>query len=60
MKDGHYLVLKGYGWMLKELALKESERVFDYLRENKAVMPRVAFRYAMQKMDVDKKRILMR
>jgi len=28
MKDGHYLVLKGYGWMLKELALKESERVF--------------------------------
>jgi len=59
MKDGHYLVLKGYGWMLKELASKEPDRVFDYLMENKAVMPRVAFRYAMQKMDADKKRILM-
>ena len=59
MNDGHYLVLKGYGWMLKELAVQEPQRVFDYLTEHKTVMPRVAFRYAIQKMDADKKRILM-
>jgi len=27
--------------------------------ENKAVMPRAAYRYALEKMDADKKRILM-
>ena len=55
MKDGHYLVLKGYGWMLKELSLKEPELVFEYLMKNKDIMPRIAFRYAMQKMSGDKK-----
>ena len=59
MNDEHYLVLKGYGWLLKEFAHKEPELVFDYLMEHKVIMPRVAFRYAMQKMDADKKRILM-
>ena len=59
MRDEHYLVLKGYGWMLKEFASKEPEHVFNYLMKNKTVMPRIAFRYAMQTMDTDKKRILM-
>ena len=59
MTDEHHLVLKGYGWMLKMLSTKEPELVFDYLLKNKAVMPRVAYRYALEKMDADKKRILM-
>ena len=59
MTDEHHLVLKGYGWMLKMLSTKEPGLVFDYLLKNKAVMPRVAYRYALEKMDADKKRILI-
>ena len=59
MSDEHYLVLKGYGWMLKTLSVKEQELVFNYLLKNKAVMPRIAYRYALEKMDADNKRVLM-
>lgn len=59
MKDEHHLVLKGYGWMLKTLSTKEPELVFEYLMKNKTVMPRVAYRYALEKMDSSKKKILM-
>jgi len=59
MTDEHDLVRKGYGWMLKVLSIKEPELVFDYLMKNKAVMPRVAYRYALEKMAADKKKILM-
>ena len=59
MIDEHDLVRKGYGWMLKILSVKEPELVFDYLLQNKAAMPRVAYRYALEKMDAEKTRILM-
>lgn len=59
MQDEHDLVRKGYGWMLKVLSEKEPELVFDYLMEHKDTMPRVAFRYALEKMDEDRRRILM-
>jgi len=59
MSDKHKLVLKGYGWMLKALSAKEPEFVFMYLMKNKLTMPRLAYRYAMQKMDADKKMILL-
>ena len=45
--------------MLKVLSMKEPELVFDYLLKNKAVMPRVAYRYALEKIDTEKKIILM-
>ena len=59
LTDEHDLVRKGYGWMLKILSHKEPQMVFDYLVKNKDVMPRVAFRYALEKMDKGKKEILM-
>ncbi|MDR1687983.1 MAG: DNA alkylation repair protein [Clostridiales bacterium] len=59
MLDEHDLVRKGYGWMLKVLSIKEANIIFDYLLKHKAVMPRVAFRYALEKMDAEKKNILM-
>jgi 3-methyladenine DNA glycosylase AlkD len=59
MKDREELVLKGYGWMLKELSKKEPELVYDYLKKNKDNMPRVAFRYALEKMDKERKTELM-
>ncbi|MDR1739855.1 MAG: DNA alkylation repair protein [Bacteroidales bacterium] len=61
--DKDDLVQKGYGWMLKAASLsepiaKESEKtkrehlkaVFDYVMKHKAVMPRTALRYAIEKM----------
>jgi len=59
MKDEHDLVRKGYGWMLKILSIKEPSLVFEYLLKNKTVMPRVSYRYALEKMDIEKKKILM-
>lgn len=59
MKDDNDLVRKGYGWMLKVLSLKEPEQVYKYLMNNRDVMPRVSFRYAMEKMSKDKKEKLM-
>jgi len=59
MEDEHDLVLKGYGWMLKILSIKEPVLVFEYLLKNKSIMPRVSYRYALEKMDIKKKKILM-
>ena len=59
MQDGHYLVLKGYGWMLKMLSQKEPEKVSEYLIKHKDIMPRISFRYAVEKMDKAQKEYLM-
>lgn len=59
MNDEHHLVLKGYGWMLKVLSEVNQEAVYNYLLKNKSFMPRVSFRYAMEKFDKDNKDILM-
>ncbi len=59
MKDSEDLVLKGYGWMLKELSKKEPVLVYDYLMKNKDDMPRVAFRYALENLDKERKTELM-
>jgi len=59
MKDEHHLVLKGYGWMLKVLSQVEKDKVYEYLLKNKNIMPRVAFRYALEKVDEETRRRLM-
>ena len=59
--DQDDLVQKGYGWMLKAASetYKKSEtyqkKVFDYVMKHKAVMPRTALRYAIEKMPADMK-----
>jgi 3-methyladenine DNA glycosylase AlkD len=59
MKDNHHLVLKGYGWMLKVLSQYKTNNVYNYLSKNKSIMPRMAFRYALQKFDKESKSQLM-
>lgn len=60
LTDKHDLVQKGCGWMLKTLSMKEPEAVRNYLIKNKDLMPRVTFRYALEKMDSETKQALMR
>jgi len=51
--DGDDMVQKGYGWMLKVASQAHREEVFDYVMRHKAVMPRTALRYAIEKMPPD-------
>lgn len=59
MNDSHHLVLKGYGWMLKVLSQTEQKNVYEYLIKNKDAMPRVSFRYALEKFNKELKLRLM-
>ncbi len=58
--DSHDLVLKGYGWMLKVLSQSEPQPVIDYLAIKKGTMPRISFRYAIEKLDPAVKQQLMK
>jgi 3-methyladenine DNA glycosylase AlkD len=59
--DKDDLVQKGYGWMLKEASKLHQQEVFDYILYKKAVMPRTALRYAIEKMPPEfKKRAMER
>ena len=66
--DKEDIVQKGYGWMLKAASMSESfvkgsdavkkqhlDAVFNFVMKNKAVMPRTALRYAIEKMPAELK-----
>lgn len=58
-RDPEDLVLKGYGWLLKEASKQQPDAVFDYLQQRKATMPRLALRYAAEKLpEVQRKAVL--
>ena len=50
LMDKDDLVQKGYGWMLKAASEAHQQEVFNYLMSRKKMMPRTAFRYALEKM----------
>lgn len=60
MTDGHDLVQKGYGWMLKCLSQMDNQAVKEYLTANHSRMPRTAYRYALEKFDKATRDELMR
>ncbi len=60
MFDGVDLVLKGYGWLLKEATKHYQQEVFDYVVSHKQEMPRVALRYAIEKLPKNMKDIAMK
>jgi len=59
LSDKEDMVQKGYGWMLKAASKPFQKEVFDYVVRNKAVMPRGALRYAIEKMPKELKVIAM-
>ncbi len=59
LTDDEDLVQKGCGWMLKVIANKHQNLVFDYVQKNKKTMKRMILRYAIEKMPLEKKKILM-
>jgi 3-methyladenine DNA glycosylase AlkD len=59
LTDGDDLVQKGYGWLLKDTAMKHQLEIFDYVMKNKEIMPRTALRYAIERMPSELKRRAM-
>ena len=57
--DKDDMVQKGYGWMLKAASEAHQKEVFDYVISKKAVMPRTALRYAIEKMPKELKQAVM-
>ena len=55
LEDDDDLVRKGYGWLLKAASQAYPQEVFDYVMARKARMPRVALRYAIEKLPADQK-----
>ncbi|MCD7971622.1 MAG: DNA alkylation repair protein [Candidatus Azobacteroides sp.] len=60
LTDKDDLVQKGYGWMLKAASEAHGKEVFDYVVSKKAVMPRTALRYAIEKMPAEWKKKAMK
>jgi 3-methyladenine DNA glycosylase AlkD len=59
LHDEDDLVRKGYGWMLKEASRLHRNEVLEYVVRNRATMPRVALRYAIELMPDDMRRTAM-
>jgi 3-methyladenine DNA glycosylase AlkD len=53
--DQDDMVQKGYGWMLKAASHMHQKEVFGYIMKKKAIMPRTALRYAIEKMSKELK-----
>jgi 3-methyladenine DNA glycosylase AlkD len=59
LTDADDMVQKGYGWLLKSASAAREQEVFDYVMKNKSVMPRIALRYAIEKMSAERKKLAM-
>lgn len=58
--DKDDMVQKGYGWMLKVSSQTYQKEVYEFVIANKAVMPRTALRYAIEKMPPDLRKEAMK
>jgi 3-methyladenine DNA glycosylase AlkD len=59
LMDKDDMVQKGYGWMLKASSQANQKAIFEYVMSKKAIMPRTALRYAIEKMPQDLKKKAM-
>lgn len=59
LNDEEDLVLKGYGWLLKVASKNFPDEIFHFVMERLDIMPRVAFRYAIEKLPEQLKRQAM-
>lgn len=61
LRDGEDLIHKASGWMLREMGKKIGEdELKKFLDENQKFMPRVALRYAIEKLDEKTRKLYLK
>jgi len=59
LTDEDDMVQKGYGWALKEASITYPKPVYDFVTARRDKMPRTAYRYAIEKLPADMRKMAM-
>ena len=59
MHHRHDLMHKAIGWMLREAGKRDTERLYDFVKKHKSIMPRTMLRYSIEKFDKETRKELM-
>ncbi len=56
----HDLMHKAIGWMLREAGKRDANRLYNFIKEHKSIMPRTMLRYSIEKFGKETRKELMR